>query len=300
MTIQFHCPKCGALMAFADKHAGKPARCLNCNQQLIIPTRNGQQPQKIVPKAEPQTPLPGFYRAVFVDSWKIFFDKDNLTAIVFVIAAVCFKFFSQGVCCLGYFVFFAAWGYLFGFYLNIICETAVGSDKLPEIEMGTSITFLWHIFKPIFVFVFAVLIVQLPLVVALAFFNDKGMTWENIWETRTSLNLVLRFFFIAGLFFFPMAILAAAVMEDLPELFRLDRLIIPVFRAFIPYTVTVGLLAAACLIETHTKQYSSEVKVSFFSTVGYLALNLAEQVFAIIAMRSIGLFYRHYACYFGY
>jgi hypothetical protein len=287
-------------MAFADKHAGKSARCLNCNQQLIIPTTTGQQPRQIEPKAEPKIPVPGFYHAVFVESWKIFFDKDNLTAIVFVIAAVCFKLFSQGFCCLGYFVFFAAWGYLFGFYLNVICETAAGIDKLPEIEVGTSITFLWQIFRPIFVFAFAVLIVQLPLVVSLAFFNDRGMTWENIWETRTALNLVLRLLFIAGLFLFPTAILAAAVIEDLTELFRLDRLIVPVFRAFIPYAITVGLLAAACLIETHTKQYTSEVKVSFFSTVGYLALNLAEQVVAIIAMRSIGLFYRHYGCYFSY
>jgi len=299
MTIQFHCPKCGALMAFADKHAGKSARCLNCNQQMIIPDKDGHLPRPIE-KTEPKVPVPGFYRAVFVDSWKIFFDKDNLPAIGFVIAAVCFKFFSQGVCCLGYLVFFAAWGYLFGFYLNLICETAAGIDKLPEIEMGTSITFLWQIFRPIFVFAFAVLIVQLPLFVALALFNDKGITWENIWETKTTFNLVLRFLFIAGLFLFPMAILAAAVIEDVTELFRLDRLITPVFRAFIPYIVTVLLLAAACLIETHAKQYTSEVKISLVSTVGNLALNLAEQVVAIIAMRSIGLFYRHYACYFSY
>jgi hypothetical protein len=32
---------------------------------------------------------------------------------------------------------------------------------------------------------------------------------------------------------------------------------------------------------------------------GNLAVNLAVQVVAIIAMRSIGLFYRHYDCYFS-
>ena len=35
------------------------------------------------------------------------------------------------------------------------------------------------------------------------------------------------------------------------------------------------------------------------NTVSNLAVNLAVQVVAIIAMRSIGLFYRHYACYFS-
>jgi hypothetical protein len=93
-----------------------------------------------------------------------------------------------------------------------------------------------------------------------------------------------------------MAILVAAVLEDLPELFRFDRLLVPVIRAFIPYLVVVGLLAAACFIETKTRQYES---MSILTTAGNLAMNLAVQVVAIIAMRSIGLFYRHYDCYFG-
>jgi len=300
MTIQFNCPKCKSLIAFADKHAGRPARCLTCGQQLLIPEKTGQTPQTVEPRVEPESPLPGFYCEVFVESWKIFFDKDNLTALVFVTAAVCFKFFSASTCCLGHVTFLAAWGYLFGFYLNIIRETAIGNNKLPEIEVGTSITFLWHIIKPIFVFVFAVLIVQLPLIIALAFFEDKGITWENIWGTRTAVNLILRLLFIAGLFLFPVAILAAAVIEDLPELFRLDRLVAPVFRAIAPYTVTVGLLAAASLFEANARQYEPISKASVLSVAGNLAVNLAEQVVAIIAMRSIGLFYRHYGCYFAY
>jgi len=298
MTIQFNCPRCKSLIAFADKHAGKTAKCMTCGEHLIIPAKNDSKVEIIKPKAEPKVPLPGFYRAVFVDSWKIFFDKDNLTALVFVAAAVCFKFFSSGVCCMAYIVFFAAWGCLFGFYLNIISETAIVGDKLPEIEMGTSITFLWYIIKPIFIFVFAAFIVLLPYIIVLAIYKNEGVTAENIWQTRTALNLVLRFLFIVGLFLFPMAILTAAVIEDLPDLLRFDRLIIPVCRAFIPYIIVVTLLAAACLIENHTKQFSASEPVSRIACD--LAVNLAEQVVAIIAMRSIGLFYRHYGCYFGY
>ncbi|HEY5504438.1 MAG TPA: hypothetical protein VIK28_04705, partial [Sedimentisphaerales bacterium] len=297
MTIQFHCPKCGSLIAFTDKHAGQSVKCLTCGQQQIIPEKSGQTPKKIEPKVEPEFPLPGFYHAVFVDSWKIFLDKDNLTALVFVIAAVCFQFFLAGACCcLAAIMYFAVWGYLFGFYLQIINETATSGDKLPEIEVGTSVTFLGHIFKPIFTFAFTVFVVQLPFIIALAFFKDKGVTWENIWKTRTALNLVLRSLFAAGLFLFPMAILVAAVIEDLPELLRFDRLFVPVIRAFIPYLVVVGLLAAACFIETNTRQYAS---LSILNTAGNLAVNLAVQVVAIIAMRSIGLFYRHYDCYFS-
>lgn len=300
MTIQFNCPKCKSLIAFADKHAGKNARCMNCGEHLIIPEKTGLKAKTIKLKAQPRVPMPGFYHAVFVDSWKIFFDKDNLMALVFVAAAVCFKFFSAGACCMAYVVFFAAWGCLFGFYLKIIYETALIGDKLPEIEVGTSVTFLWYIIKPTFIFVFAAFIVLLPFIIALAFLKDKGVTSENIWQTTTALNMALRLLFITGLFFFPMAILTAAVIEDLPELFRFDRLIIPVFRAFIPYIIVVGLLGAACYIENCTKQYSPSANESVLHIAGNLAVNLAEQAVAIIAMRSIGLFYRHYGCYFGY
>jgi hypothetical protein len=296
MTIQFHCPKCGSLIAFTDKHAGQSAKCLTCGQKQIIPEKSGQTPRIIELKVEPELPLPGFYHAVFVDSWKIFIDKDNLTSLAFVITAVCFKFFSAGTVCFAFIMYLAAWGYLFGFYLQIINETATGHDKLPEIELGTSITFVFHITKPILTFAFTVFIVQLPFIAALAFFKGNGVTWENIWETRTAMNLVLRGLFATGLFLFPMAILVAAVIEDLPELFRFDRLFVPVIRAFIPYLVVVVLLAAVCFIETHTRQYES---LSILKTAGNLAVNFAVQVVAIIAMRSIGLFYRHYDCYFG-
>ncbi|MGA2172439.1 MAG: hypothetical protein ABSG82_05430 [Sedimentisphaerales bacterium] len=295
MTILFKCPKCGEIIAFTDKHAGQSAKCMTCGQQMIIPEKTGQAPKIIKPKAEPKVPQPGFYRAVFVDSWKIFSDRKNLTGFVFVTAAICFKFFSAGACCLGYVAYFAAWGYLFGFYLKIIRETAAGDDELPEVETGTSITFLVYIIKPIFVFAFSVFIVQLPFIIALAFFKDKGVTWENMNE-----NMVLRTLFIAGLFFFPVTILTAAVIEDLPELFRFDRLVAPVIRAFVPYMVTVGLLAVACFIESNARQYKPMTDPLSLSNLGNLAVNLAEQVVAIIAMRSIGLFYRHYGCYFGY
>ncbi|MCK4292583.1 MAG: hypothetical protein KAY65_05260, partial [Planctomycetes bacterium] len=72
MTIQFNCPNCDALIAFADKYSGKRARCSTCGQILIIPSRDSKTPKKIKPQIEKAEPLPGFYHAVFLDSWKIF------------------------------------------------------------------------------------------------------------------------------------------------------------------------------------------------------------------------------------
>ena len=68
-------------------------------------------------------------------------------------------------------------------------------------------------------------------------------------------------------------------------------------RIFLQYLVVIGFLAAACFIENNVEKYewSSTPQIA-----GIIAINLAVQVIAVIAMRSIGLFYRHYTCYFSY
>jgi hypothetical protein len=96
----------------------------------------------------------------------------------------------------------------------------------------------------------------------------------------------------AGLFLFPMAILTAAIGRDL-TLLRPDYFLITIFRAFKPYSVTALLLGAAAVLAMFTSQYSGR---SAAVDTGYLLLNLAVQVVLLVAMRSIGLFFRHYGC----
>jgi hypothetical protein len=75
MTIQFNCPNCNAVIAFDDKHCGKRARCTTCGQLFIIPSKDNEKPKKVeLPKEKGQL-IPGFYRAVFVDNWKLFLDS---------------------------------------------------------------------------------------------------------------------------------------------------------------------------------------------------------------------------------
>lgn len=294
MSIRFNCPNCDELIAFDDKHCGKRARCLNCGQFFIIPSKDNEKPKKIEPKIEKGVPLPGFYSAVFVDSWKLFINPENITSLVFVVAAVCFKFFlARGICCLNYISFAFVWGWLLGFYLNIIYETAFEIDKLPEIYLGTSITFLWYVIKPFLIFFATMVVVQFPFIIALMLLQDKGITYENMWQERTGFYLLLQVFLIFGLFLFPMAILTTAVGKDI-TLLRPDYFLVPIFRAFLPYTVVVFMLAVFAILEMQTTQYTS---AGLATTVKDLTLNFAIQVVAIIAMRSIGLFYRHYSCF---
>jgi hypothetical protein len=297
MAIRFNCPKCDALIAFHDKHRGKRARCLTCGQVFVIPSKDNETPQEVEPKIDKAVPVPGFYRAIFVGSWKMLIDAENVTSLAFVIAVVCFKFFlDRAMCDCGYITFVFVWGWLLGFYLNIIYETALGIDKLPEIYLGTSITFLWYVVKPFLIFFLTVVAVQIPFIVALSLLRDKGLTVMNMWTLELGPRLILQSLFVLGLFFFPMAVLTVAVGKDI-TLLRPDYLLKPVSRAFMPYLIVVGLLVVVDVLETQTTQYTG---AGFSTTAAHLMLNLAVQVAAIFAMRSIGLFYRHYAPHFSW
>jgi hypothetical protein len=114
-----------------------------------------------------------------------------------------------------------------------------------------------------------------------------------MWQTHTGLHLLLQLLFILGLFLFPMAILTTAIAQAFTML-RPDYILLPIFRAPVPYIITVALLVAACALEMQTAQYDYS---GLATTARRLALNLAVQIIAIIAMRSIGLFYRHYTCH---
>ena len=297
MTVKFLCPKCDALIAFNSRHAGKRARCLTCGQLFIIPAKDDEKPQIIKPEPEYTEPLPGFYRAVFVDNWRLFIDRDNATPLVFVVAVVCFKFFLAPWACCNLLAHAVIWGWLLGFYLNIIYETAFDIDKLPEIYLGTSITFLWYIIQPFLTFFLTMFLVQLPLIIALALLQGKGVTYENMWQAHTGWNLLLQALFLLGLFLFPIAILTTAVGKEFTMLLRPYYLFVPIFKASLPYIVIVALLVTASLVETHTDQFTSVAKQTLLSAAGKLSLNLLVQLLAIIAMRSIGLFYRHYSCH---
>ncbi len=294
MTIKFYCPNCDALIAFDSKHTGKRARCLTCGQIFIIPSKDDEKPKKIKPKPERTDPIPGFYHAVFIDTWKIFINPQNATSLVFVIAVVCFKFFLARELCCSRLASLIVWGWLLGFYLNIIYETAFEIDTLPEIYLGTSITFLWYIIKPFAIFFFTMAVAQLPFIIALALLKDKGLTPANMWDAHTRLHLLLQALFIFGLFLFPIAVLTAAVGQDFTMLLRPDYLIAPIFKAFGPYLVAVALLVLASVLKMQTAQYD---QLPFTALASRLGLNLAVQLLAIIAMRSIGLFYRHYSCH---
>jgi hypothetical protein len=303
MTIKFNCPYCNALIAFDSKHAGKRARCQTCQQLFFIPYKDDEKPKKFKTKEiEIAEPIPGFYRAVFVESWKIFKTKTNTTPLVFVALAVCVKFFlghlnftltipGQRISIefpvpMGTIMTIAAWGALFWYYMQLIYSTAFEAEGLPQVYLEGFKIFIWNILKSIYIFLMILLVVELPYIIAAVITRQTGLEWPAL------LNILK----LGCLFFFPIAILTAAIGKDLTML-RPDYLLIPVLKAFKPYLVVAALLIAVGLLEMHTKKFVPSGNETLLSIAGNLFFNLALQVIAIVAMRAIGLFYRHYTCH---
>jgi len=298
MTIRFNCPRCNELIAFADKHSGKRAYCTNCGQRFIIPSGDKEKPKKIKSPKEKAEPLPGFYRALFVENKRLFTDPENVTGMVFIATAVCLKFFTAGMnytmtipgraysvdlpIPIGHVLHIAAWGFLFWYYMEIIYSTAFEQEKLPEVIVGGIPGLFLRIVKSVYIFIIMLLVVELPFIIAALVTSWMDAEWP----------VLLYALLFAGLFLFPVAILTAAVGKDLTML-RPDYFLIPIFRAFRPYLVTAVLLGVAAVLQMQANQYSGG---SAAVEAGHLLLNLAVQVVALVAMRSIGLFFRHYSC----
>jgi len=314
MTITFECPKCSRLCAFGDRHAGKRARCTSCQQLFIIPSEDGQKAEKVKVKARPDGAISGFYRAVFVDSWKAFANPASITGFVFVTIVACIKFFishknyeisvysqlgEQWIDIplpFGRVMALACWGCLFWYYMEIMYWTAFDRDELPEVYLGGAIDswakrLVWNILKSLYAFMVALVVVGLPFVIIIAVLMKAGFEWS--WP--------LRMLAMAGLFGFPMAVLTISVGQDLVMLLRPDYLIMPIIRAFRPYLVTGGLVIFATVLLFKTVAYSPQMLEKGGIIVGlYLAANIAVQVIAIVAARSVGLFCRHYGCYLAW
>jgi hypothetical protein len=94
-----------------------------------------------------------------------------------------------------------------------------------------------------------------------------------------------------------MAVLIVSVADDVTLLVRLDYIIKPVIKAIGPYLLAAGIFLLFCRLQLTASQYSRLQGASGSVIALHLGYNFALQFLAIIAMRSIGLFHRHYSCY---
>jgi len=259
----------------------------------VIPLQESKDAEKV--ESGPGEPVPGFYRAVFLENWKVFAKGPSLVGLVFVTAAVSFKFFTGHVgynmiilyLPLGWIIKVIAWGCLCWFYMNTIRLVAIGADELPDTDLGIGFEFMGNVLGSLYLFVVALALVELPCVILIKLLSALGLGGSAVQLAIT----------LAGLFAFPMAVLILAVGRGMWMVLWPKNIIKPIVKAFFPYSLTAGLVILAAALQLMTAQYV-HLQGKNNLTVGlHLAANIGVVFLTVFAMRTVGLFGRHYNCY---
>ena len=304
-TITFNCPNCKYLCAFKDIYAGRRARCLRCNQVFIIPDKENGAAEKVEQPKEFEEPLPGFYEAVFKKSLAAIFSKQSLPMLLFIFMVTTLKFFvahldysltiptrSGGTVAIllpiGPAIAALVWGGIFWCYTEIICATAFDIESLPEMTFGGGFGYLFSVLKTFFSFFAAIFVVFLPAMAVKMIFGIIGI--ESKWFVFP--------FIVLGIFLFPMAMLTVSIGRDLTMLFRPDYFFVPIKKAFRHYLFIAILFALMCQLQYMSRNYGNVANESENIVLLNLAAVLAVQILGVFVMRIIGLFYRHFGCYF--
>ncbi|MGA2914956.1 MAG: hypothetical protein ABSE89_02925 [Sedimentisphaerales bacterium] len=303
-SITFNCPNCKALCAFRDIYKGRRARCLQCNQIFIIPDKDGDSPKKIKQPKEFDEPLPGFYEAVFKKSLAAIFSEQSLPMLVFIFVVTTLKFFvahlnySFTIPCrgggtiaillpIGSAIAILVWGGILWCYAEIIYSTAFDIESLPQITFGGGFGYLFSALGALYSFFVALVVVFLPVIITKFIFYLIG--FELHW-------LIFLLAAIGG-FLFPMAVLTVSIGRDLTMLFRPDYFFVPIKNAFRHYLFIAILFAILCWLQFMTRNYGDVANTTVLLN---LAAVLAVQILGVFVMRIIGLFYRHFGCYFNW
>ena len=97
-----------------------------------------------------------------------------------------------------------------------------------------------------------------------------------------------------------MLILTVGVNQNMDMMWRVDTMIKPIMRAFWPYLCSVLLLLLVWYLQMKTRIWDDIKPTGNLQIALHICAQMGIQVLAIVAMRTMGLFYRHYACFFSW
>ena len=239
-------------------------------------------------------------------SFYLFLDPDNLFACLFVWVLHMFIGALSYAAAQGAILWFipplillfqlVLVGWLCGFYLDIILETARGEDALPPLTVeGNPCS---DMLRPLSLFVGSWVAVLLPAGLCLAVEPLTGRAVDPL--------IVLS---LAGLgvFFWPSTILTIAVGDSLGAI-RPVLIVRTVVRSFLPYlAIWVMLLAAIGLfvvpiagIRTGVLDNTPLAGLLGGGWIAYVITSVLAGYLMIVIMRIVGLYYRHFKSDFAW
>ena len=324
--IAVDCRSCGAHFKVPPKFAGKPGKCTKCGAVFTIPEPSAVseelglaslaaaeqtaptvevEPQPVaefVPTPAEAMPLPdqpgtfhpkpppGPTRSFWADSimsWALGGKPGNIGLfVVVVILTIIAKVVSYGGC-----LTFVAWlfiqGWLCAFYLNLILETASGDDDFPSITLTEG---FWEgIIKPLLLWILVSIVCWGPAVGWMIF----SMVSAGLGAANPANVVLLVILWIVGIFIWPMVMLIVGIGRN-PGYLRPDLVFKSIFKTFVPYLFCCLMLTGAIVLKL--------VQGGIFGQFGFMKqmvfsiflVPVIDAYLWVVAMRSIGLLYRHY------
>ncbi len=189
--------------------------------------------------------------------------------------------------------------YILAFYMAVVRDTAAGEDRLPEtVWMTSALDLVW----PLFHFIGVTALAMLPATIYVLSKAGGHSGWDFLFyilgapQTPAVQGLT-----VLGLFFWPVMILAVAIGGSFRGLWP-HVVIRTALCAPLPYLAmcAIVLVAATLWYLPNSPQIDSLCKQvpQQFATRVTIARRLLGDLISlyagIVAMRSIGLFYRHY------
>ncbi len=323
MTISFKCPHCNALCAFTSKYAGRRAKCTTCQKKFIIPAQSDTKPEKVIEKIKIiEKPRPGFYKAVFIESWPAIFYPETLSTLKYLVMLVVLKLVLGGATLIwastirpptGFDVFVfliqvmimvvllfglcCAWGRIIELYMDVVSDTGFDIDQLPPPLSDADFPLWNHMLKPFIVFMGTMLVAFMPYFLGDIFFMHIGITKGNIFAYNTDLTVILQALWLISFLSIPSVFINMAISRDWMCL-RPDFVFRPIFRAIKPYFLLVLMFIVVFYIESFTEISKPLLAGNMPAVILKSVLNILAQIPILWAMRSAGLYYRHFACYF--
>ena len=326
MPIEATC-QCGARFRLPDSAAGKRARCKRCGASVTIPSRDLyaiSEPERSADDSEtrlapPPLPVtsphhpddtattnprsgqsgPGLraaaldelsrertFRQDLLDSLVFYLDPANIVTIgvlAFVVAVI--GPFAAFIPVIGVYVSFSIIGYFCAFCFGVIVDTAAGEDELSTVGVDD----VWDdLVWPLFRFAGSWLFLWLPAIAL------RSLSAADLVAVPDAAVATL---FVVGTFFWPAFVLMVAINGGFAGIWP-QTVVRTVLAAPGAYLASWGVLLMAGMAWWVPNSEEFTFFVSNASPRALIVLDLVSTVVgvvaSVVAMRVIGLFYRHF------
>ncbi len=255
--------------------------------------------------------LPGFLADA---AWAFLFitKPSNLVIALLVWFLIVFKSLVGLAGCLGVIGSLIILGWYFAFLLNVAITAAAGEDDLPSLSMTEGI--VDDIIIPIVKYVGTTLVLLVPAIVYIALnagdtvnlLQAMAMQGVTALTDDPAAAAPLIALLLLALFLWPISILAVS-LQGLGAVVRVDLAFITIARTFVPYVLTCALVGVATYGQSWLpEQLFGRINFAGGNTPwGQLILTFVVSAglvvyLDIVAMRVVGLYYRHYKSRFAW